>query len=56
MRRVYAKLTQEQIEAIVRLAEKERREPADQLALLVAPAIDRLIQKQAVPTRQEATA
>lgn len=47
MRRVYVRLDQPHVEAIVRLAEAERRDPADQAALLLAPVLDRLLKQQA---------
>jgi hypothetical protein len=42
MRRVYVRLRPDQVDAIVRLAEREYREPHDQLALLVSQKLAEL--------------
>ena len=39
MQRIYAKLTPAQVEAVVRIAEAERRHPSDQIAILVERAL-----------------
>ena len=54
-RRVYVRLDQPRVEALVRLAEVERRHPSDQAAVLLAPIIDRLISQQTTPPKEVLT-
>jgi hypothetical protein len=45
MRRVTIRLTPEQVEAVVRLAERNYRDPSDQLAYMVAKSLERMTAK-----------
>jgi len=45
-RRIYVRLDQPRVDALVQLAESERRHPSDQAAELLAPVIDRLLKRQ----------
>ncbi len=54
-RRVYVRLDQPRVDALVRLAEAQRRHPSDQAAVLLAPVIDRLLKQQATPKESEGT-
>lgn len=46
MRRIYIRLTKDQADAMTRIAEAERRHPADQAALMLEPVIERLMEQQ----------
>ena len=52
MKRIYAKLTPAQVEAIVRISEAERRHPSDQLAVVV----DRYLAERAPKEKEVTTA
>ena len=53
MRRVYVRVRPETVEQIVQLAERERRDPADQAALLIERALARYGQPRSGNTRKE---